>query len=267
MEIPKPKNPGEIKFSADDKYLFIKRTTGTVYVYETTEFSLVAIFQSNKAIHLTEGNFALTTNPFIILDEIRIKADIQLASINTENGEINVLTNFEEPIRYMRYHHHIQSENAHLFTIAFENELYDELKVLKVTEKNGTFYTSLISFPDELFWDTLIYNPVYQVYILVEKYNLIIVNAEFNKILMRKNLLKDEKLDDIGYFTHIHLSDNGLFIVLAYSKKVLIVRSDDLQVILVETFSYACFAEFSKNDELLLIGTWSNGYVLETNLK
>jgi len=125
----------------------------------------------------------------------------------------------------------------------------------------------LISFTDELFWDTLIYNPVYQVYILVEKYNLIIVNAEFNKILMRKNLLKDEKLDDIGFFTHIHLSDNGLFIVLAYSKKVLIVRSEDLQVILVETFSYACFAELSKNDELLLIGTWSNGYVLETNLK
>lgn len=68
------------------------------------------------------------------------------------------------------------------------------------------------------------------------------------------------------YFCYLHQSKNGKYIVITYSKVVIILQYEDLEIILVEDIPYACFAEFSCDNQYLLIGTWENGYVLENNL-
>src|SRR4051812_46091593 len=69
-EISKPKDPGYIQFSQNDDYLYIKRTIGTVYVYETEGFQLIKTIKSNKKVQFVEGDFALTNTPLLILDTL-----------------------------------------------------------------------------------------------------------------------------------------------------------------------------------------------------
>jgi hypothetical protein len=46
----------------------------------------------------------------------------------------------------------------------------------------------------------------------------------------------------------------------------MVLRYDNLQIILIENIPFVCFAEFSDNNQYLIIGTWNNGYILENNL-
>jgi len=54
-ELSKPNNPGDIHFSDNDDYLYIKNTIGTVCVYETVGFQLIKTIKSKKNINLLKG--------------------------------------------------------------------------------------------------------------------------------------------------------------------------------------------------------------------
>ncbi|PLS06704.1 hypothetical protein [Neobacillus cucumis] len=52
-ELSKPKDPGYIQFSQNDDYLYIKRTIGTICVYETGGFQLVKTINLIKNLGLS----------------------------------------------------------------------------------------------------------------------------------------------------------------------------------------------------------------------
>jgi hypothetical protein len=102
---------------------------------------------------------------------------------------------------------------------------------------------------------------------VVHNYDVILLDGQFKKIIKKVNLSENDYPDFFGYFQHIHLSNNGRFIIITYSDTVLILRSDNLETILIEKIKYACFAEFSNDDRFILIGTWQNGFILENTLR
>ncbi|MEH7158725.1 hypothetical protein [Neobacillus drentensis] len=266
-ELSKPNNPGYIHFSDNDDYLYIKNTIGTICVYETVGFQLIKTIKSNKKYQLVEADFALTNTSFIILDTLKTKDGHQLALINIEKGEFRVLTQFKDSITLIYFNHFIQAESTYLFTLSYENNGdYRVHKIVKVKEPIKNESIEVMENSEIWYWDSIIFNSILNVYIVVKSYDIVILDGQFKEIIKKVNL-SDKDSPDFGYFQHIHLSNNGEYIIITYRDTVLILRYSDLQIILVEKIKYACFAEFSTDNRFILIGTWENGYILENTLR
>ncbi|MTD31923.1 MULTISPECIES: hypothetical protein [unclassified Exiguobacterium] len=266
IELPKPKHPGYIKFSQDGQWFYIKNTTGTICAYNTSDFQLYRTIQSRKSFQTVEVNFEIMENPLIILDTININNSKQIAIFNIETGEYHVLTDLDST--HITYHQFIQNKNSYLFTVSNLDENDNvEQSILFVSNPLTNPLISIWKLPDILLWDSIIYDPVHNVYIMVNRYELIFFESDLKTILRKEKFIDKEKLNVMEIFYHIHVSNDGNFIVITFSQRVLILRFDDLSPIFVEEIPDACFAEFSKNDKYLLVGTWSNGFVFENNLK
>ncbi|OXS76189.1 hypothetical protein B1B04_04140 [Lysinibacillus sp. KCTC 33748] len=165
-ELSKPNNPGDIHFSDNDDYLYIKNTIGTVCVYETVGFQLIKSIKSNKKYQLVEGDFVLTNTSFIILDTLKTKDGHQLALINIEKGEFRVLTQFKDSIPLIYFNHFIQAESAYLFTLSYvNNEDYRVEKIVKVKEPINKESIEILDNLEIRNWDSIIFNSI-KTYIL-----------------------------------------------------------------------------------------------------
>ncbi|ULT59486.1 hypothetical protein L1999_13585 [Neobacillus drentensis] len=265
-ELSKPKDPGYIQFSQNDDYLYIKRTIGTICVYETEGFQLIKTIKSNKKFKLVEADFAITNTPFLILDTLNTKDGYQLALINIEQGEHTVLTDFKDST-LIELNQFIEAENSYLFTMTYENTRgYIDHQIVKVTEPIEKGSIEVIHNSEIWYWESIIYSSIHSIYIVVQNYDLVILDGKFKKVLRKFSITNDKYPECLGYFQHIHLSNSGQFIIITYSKTVLILGYDDLEPIVVEKIQYACFGEFSHDDRFLLIGTYENGYILENTL-
>ena len=269
-ELSKPNHPGFIHFSDNDEYLYIKNTSGTLYLYETVGFELIKTIKSNKKYQLVEADFALTNTSLVILDTLNTKDGNQLALINMENGDIRVLTQFKDSINYAYYNQFIEAERAYLFTLVYEitdkyNDEYIVRKIVKVKEPLNNEAIEVIENSEIWDWNFILFNSIHNSFIVVERYDIIMLDAQFNEIIKRVKL-SDKVSPELGVFHYIHLSNDGQFIILTYSKRVIILRYEDLEPIVVEEIQYACFGEFSSDDRFILIGTWNNGYILENTL-
>ncbi|MEH7514538.1 hypothetical protein V7146_17635 [Gottfriedia acidiceleris] len=187
-ELSKPKNPGELKFSKSNDYLYIKNTIGTICVYETSEFRLIKTLQSNKILQMIEGDFALTNDVFTIIDTVNTKSGNQLASINIDIGKYNIPTDFEDSVTLIKFEQYISYESSYLFTLSYDNEHtgYREYKLLKVKFENEEASITLISHPERIYWDSVIYDSIHEVYILVSGFEITVVDSNFKKVLRKK---------------------------------------------------------------------------------
>lgn len=262
----KPTNPSRIKFSGNDEYLIIKNTNGGIWVYKTGDFQLLNILKSKKSYKLIDQGFAFTQDNKMILDIMETKLGNQIVTLNIDSGEKRILTSFKNSL--ISYNHYSTKEKFHLFNLNFVNDQtgYREYKLIKVNEPVTVQSIQVISNQEILQWDQVIFNSLADTYILVNDYEIAIVDSDFKFVLKKVTLVETKDQDDTGHFEHMNLSNNGKFIVLTYSKKIFILDFGDLKTIAIEKFSYACFAEFSKDDNYLLIGTWDNSYVLKNNL-
>ncbi|RAK19995.1 hypothetical protein B0I26_105178 [Anoxybacillus vitaminiphilus] len=269
IELNKPNYPSDMRFSENNKYLLIKSTTGTIYVYNTASFQLVKKIQSKKSFKLVEGDTNFTQDNLMLLSVLETNDGQQIGTINIHSGEYTILTEFENAITLIYYNQFLKNRNYHLFTLSYVNNEtgYRENKIVKVKEPINKQSIELKSHPEILIWDSVIFDSIHDVYILVNGYEIILVDSDFKKILKRGHIIdNDSPMEHIGYFRYLHQSNDGRFIVVTYNESVIILRYEDLKTILIEKIPYACFAEFSNDDQYLLVGTWENGYVLENNL-
>jgi hypothetical protein len=235
-------------------------------VYETVGFQLIKTIKSNKKYQLVEADFALTNTQFIILDTMKTKEGHQLVLINIEKGEYRVLTQFKDSITLIYFNQFIQAESAYLFTLSYvNNQDYRVNKIVKVKEPIKKEAIEVMENSEIWYWDSIIFNSIH--YVVVQSYDIVILDGQFKEILKKVNLSDKDYPDAIGYFQHIHLSNNGEYIIITFSESVLILRYSDLEIILVEKIQYACFAEFSTDNRFILLGTWENGYILENTLR
>ncbi|WP_282156298.1 hypothetical protein [Cytobacillus gottheilii] len=193
-----------------------------------------------------------------------------MALINMENGDITVLTQLNDSINYAYYNQFIEAERAYLFTLVYEitdkyNDEYIVRKIVKVKEPLNNEAIEVIENSEIWDWNFILFNSIHNSFIVVERYDIIMLDAQFNEIIKRVKL-SDKVSPELGVFHYIHLSNDGQFIILTYSKRVIILRYEDLEPIVVEEIQYACFGEFSSDDRFILIGTWNNGYILENTL-
>lgn len=273
IELDKPNNPSNLRFSRDNEYLLIKNTIGTICVYDTVDFSLVKTIQSNKSFKLIEGDVNFTQNN-LILGVLQTNYGQQIALIDIHTKEHEVLTDFEDsyPLTgcptMIFYNEYVQTENFHLLTLSYVDESdYRVERIVKVQEPINEYSIEVLSNIEIWYWDSVVFDSIDQVFIFVYKNEISIVDSEFKKILKKHYIVTNDYPDVTGLFAHIHLSNDRKFIVVTYSSKLFILRYDDLTTILVENIPYACFAEFSNDNRYLLVGTWNNGYVFENNLK
>jgi WD40 repeat protein len=266
-ELLEPKNPSYVYFSEDDELLYIKSTVGTVCVYDTERFQLITTIKSKRSFQIVEGNFAILDDPLTILDLLKINNKKQVCTLNIETGKYQVIT--EVKGTHIKLHQFVADDSSYLYTLSdLEGEegwLVQKLVKLKDPLTKPTY--SIVDSLKFSNWEKVFYEPVHRVYIFLHReYKLTFMDADLETILREDSLLDKgiNKLDE--YFVHIHASYNGKYIVLTTIKRVIILNFDDLIPVFIKNLEYACFAEFSKNDTYLLVGSWNNGYVLENCL-
>lgn len=255
IELNKPNYPSILRFSKNNEYLMIKNTIGTICVYNTVDFKLVQTFQSNKSIKLTEGNVNFTQDN-LILDVLHTNNGRQISLIDIYSKEYKILTEFEDSITLIHYNQFVPTENFHLFTLSYVDETdYRVNKIVKVKEPINKESIQVISNSEIWYWESMVFDPIHQNYILVNDYEITIVDSDFKKVLKKKCIMDydHDYPERAGYFFHLHLSNDGKFIVVTYSDNIFILRSDNLTTILTENIEYACFAEFSNDNRYLLV--------------
>jgi len=274
IELNKPKHPSQMRFSKNNDFLLIKSTTGTICVYDTSNFQLVKTIHPTGSFKIIEGNVNFTQDN-LILDVIQTNNGQQIVSININTGDHTILTEFENPFTFIDYNHFVQNMSFHLFTLNYVNNEtdYQENKIIKVNEpiNKRSVSVEIISNPQKLIWDSVIYDSFNDFYILVDDYEIIVVDSAFKNVLKKKKFVnEDYPHEGTGYLWHIHIMNNCRFIVLTFSQSIFILRNEDLKTILVEknpnlghTF---IFSEFTNDDQYLLVSTSENGYVLENSL-
>lgn len=273
IELNMPKHPYHMRFSKNNEYLLIKSTTGTICIYDTSNFQLLKTIKPKKSLKIVEGNVNFTQDN-LILDVIETNIGQQIVSINFNTEEHIVLSEFNNPHTLIIYNHFLQKGNFHLYTLSYVNieTDYREYKILKVKEPLSKESIEIINNPENLTWDSIIFDEIYGGYILINNYKVILVDSDFKKILKQEYFVHEAyPQEKTGFFRHIHLSNNGKLIILTFSDSIFILRYGDLKTILVEQnpdnlSSEFTFAEFSNNGEYIFIGSWKNGYVLENNL-
>jgi hypothetical protein len=281
IELTKPNYPSILRFSKNNDYLMIKNTIGTICIYNTVDFKLVQTLQSNKSLTLIEGNVNFTQDN-LILDVLQTNNGHQIALIDIFSKEYKILSEFGDSLprtgflTIIHYNQFIPTEEFHLLTLSYVDETdYRVNKIVKVKEPLSKESIQVISNSEICYWESMVYNPISQNYILVNDYEITIVNKDFKEVLNKKCILENDHdyperagySERVGYFCHLHVSNDGQFIVVTYSDNIFILKSDDLTTILTENIEYACFAEFSNDNRYLLVGTWKNGYVLENILR
>lgn len=266
VELSKPKHPGNIKFSKNDEFLFIKNTTGTICVYSTPDFKLYKTIQSRKNFQTVEADFAVTEDSLTILDTLKINDSTKIVTLNIETGTYKILVEVENT--NIQYHHYIQNENAYLFTVYNLNEDGEvEQKLVKLENPITNPSYKIYTHPDLINWDTIIYDTFRNNYIMVNRYELLFLDRDFKTVFKKEFFIAQENQSNWEYFTHIHLSKNGKYLIVSYSSRIFILRLDDLETIFVEELKYPCFCEISNDNKYLLVGTSTNGFVLENNLE
>ncbi|PAE21913.1 hypothetical protein CHH80_04285 [Bacillus sp. 7504-2] len=81
-------------------------------------------------------------------------------------------------------------------------------------------------------------------YLLLCNDALLMIDSGFRYVIKQVDVPKLFSKEELDYLSYISLSENGDFIIVTYSNKVLILDFATLELIYEETFPYACFAEF-----------------------
>jgi hypothetical protein len=193
IELNKPNHPGSMRFSKNNEYLLIKNTIGTICVYDTADFQLVKNIQSKKTFKLVEGEVNFTQDNLLILDILETNNGRQIASINIHSGEHTILTEFENDRTLIKYNHFVKNENYHLFTLSYVNNKTDfrENKIIKVKEPINKQSIEVISHP-EIRWDSVIFDSIHDVYILVINYEITLVDSDFKRVLKKKSIANND---------------------------------------------------------------------------
>lgn len=265
--LTKPSQPSQMKFSRNNEYLLIKNTKGGVWIYDTEKFQIVRNIKTTKSFRLLDHGFSITQDSGNILDILQTSQGDQIVSISIDSLEHSIMTEFEHAL--IHFNHYSEKNSFHLFTLSCVNPKsgYRENSVLKVNEPINKHSIELLSNSKVLNWDSVIFNSVEDVYIVINDYEIVLIDSEFKNVLNKVLIVDEDCQENTGYFKYLDLSNDGNFIVITYSNRIFIFRYNDLKKLLVENIPYASFAGFSKDDRYLLIGTWEGGYLLENNLK
>lgn len=262
--LTKPKNPIKVQFSRDNSYLIIQNTSGSIYIYETVHFKVLKIILSKKPYKMVESYFAYVEDRKILLCIVEDSSSEQILAYDLESANYYPITDFNESYT-IKYNYYSEIDRTHFYEISRLNKSsnYREYKIMKVLEDD--FSTEITNLPRGVFWDALIYNQQINAYMFVYRFEIYLISVDFKDIIKKVKL----SIPNNGvpqFFKSMTLSKNGKFIVIAYDDCVVILDSEHLEIVRSESIPYACFVQFGKDDEFLLIGTWKNGYILENNL-
>lgn len=267
INLKEPKNPSEIKFTNNNKYLLVKNTSGGIWIYRLEDFQLVKKILFKKPHKLLENGFSITTDNNNILDIVETKQGSQIVLVNITTEDWYVISSFKNSL--IDFNQYIASENLHIFTETKVNEStgYQEQQLIKVKENiDNHLEIEEISHSECPYWDSVKFASNIDVYIVVIDKEILVLDKDFNEILKRNYVVQSDFKEETGYFQHLDVSKDGKFIIITYSEYIFIISYEKLNTVQCEKIQYACFAEFAKDDQYLLVGTWDNGYVFENNL-
>ncbi len=261
-------HPAVIKFTKDDNYFLIKGTTGTIGVYSTKDYQLLKKLKTTKSMQQLETEFSLTKDHHTILDVVKINGNQQIVSINMINGKKKALTDFTFKDHAIKFNQLVTKAGVHFFTLDYYdvNTGFLENKLIKIKERNENYLIEIENNLNRFKWDAIVYNHDMDKYLLLCNDALLMIDSGFRYVIKQVDVSKLFSKEELDYLSYISLSENGDFIIVTYSNKVLILDFATLELIYEETFPYACFAEFCNKDKHIIIGTWEKGHLFKTNL-
>lgn len=262
--LDKPKNPSQLRFAQNNSRVIIQNTSGSIYIYETNHFDLLKKIQSNKHCKLIEDGFVCLNERNVLLCIAKVNSSEQVVAFDLELGTCHPITDFNHSQIY--YNQYVEKEKAHLFTLCFHNQTTDfvEYSILKLKELD--YSIEIISPSENLVWNAVFLDPYTGTYVLIDDNEVILLSSDLTRVIKRMRLPLPSINGLHQYYNKATLSNDGKFLAIAYSDCVAILDSQQLEIRVIKNVPHACFAEFSKCDQFLLIGTWEKGYILENNL-
>ncbi|MBA9029302.1 hypothetical protein [Peribacillus huizhouensis] len=249
------KNVGNVLFSDDDKYLILKNTSGTSWIFETSDFELVKKFITSKKNQLKEGNICLTSENDVLVDIVSTDNGDQIVLLNINKGKIDYFSHNDETRIILNQY--IKATNTHIFTL-FNNVKGN--KILKVED--------ICNYPimEEItigIWSSVLFDHLNNNYIILSLDTLLIMDSERNTKEKEINLPINQ---ESGYFTQMNISNNGKYLIVSYSSHIMIFETSNYNLLRSDFLYFVLNATFSSDDSILLITSAKKGYLLENNL-
>ncbi|WP_028391171.1 hypothetical protein [Bacillus cihuensis] len=247
------KNVGNVLFSDDDKYLILKNTSGTSWIFETSDFELVKKFITSKKNQLKEGNICLTSENDVLVDIVSTDNGDQIVLLNINKGKIDYFSHNDETRIILNQY--IKATNTHIFTL-FNNVKGN--KILKVED--------ICNYPimEEItigIWSSVLFDHLNNNYIILSLDTLLIMDSERNTKEINLPINQES-----GYFTQMNISNNGKYLIVSYSSHIMIFETSNYNLLRSDFLYFVLNATFSSDDSILLITSAKKGYLLENNL-
>ena len=243
------KNPSHICISNNNKEIGLINTAGRIAIYNISELKNIQLDKKNKPetcnIHFTPDDKFLVIGDWAgniyIFDKITTKCSV-IAQFN--NSMITSIDN--------------ENDNYYFLITPKANQKSGKIEdYIKIIEWKYPFNTNKpkdkqfkINSSNKIKFknDFLILNDQFN-------HGLLVINYKTNKILTK---LKYE-----GSFKDFSLSNNLEFLCLITDDKINLFNFKDLSIVKEYNMKYACFVDFSKNNEYIILGSWNTGIIIK----
>ncbi|ETA81936.1 YncE family protein [Youngiibacter fragilis] len=289
------KNPRNISFSNNNKYLAVTNSMGKVALYDLFTISFMKSFRIGNGKHSQDCNLCFTHDDKFAIAAINSHVKETIVSIDLQSIEIREHAGIDYSViqgiqcvesknKFIFYFYDRNDSSGYgknyiiLWEYPFESNQYNKINSKQIREWGAIDYNE----------NTECYS-IYasnDLYIADNKLDIIRKTGEcksneeisINPMEITKKVIGEDNINDRlisicesmnskfpkdGYLSHLSWSKDGKFIAVVFSEVIKLIRCDDLSCVREFRLPYSCYASFSPNGQYLLIGTWNCGYVVE----
>lgn len=295
------KYANHIIFSHDNKLLASKSAEPKIAVYDLENFKLINKIYVRKTSQPQDGGYCFSKDNKYIYNTVYTNDLLgYISKIYIDTGYTEIIYHPDNCVFTGALY--IKEKDIYLFTgfersnnnnINFVIEYNEDLNELKRFDTEADFYKFVYyQLNDSFIVNSLASNDIK---ILSNNYNSISntlypLSTEtkktsfFDVIESSKKLIEElsrneEKYDELkqfcennaidvsvdGSINHISISNNGKYLAVSLTNSVKIYSLESYDLLDEIKNKYCCYVSFSPDDSLLLIGTWSHGFIFPFN--
>ncbi|QVK17797.1 hypothetical protein KHQ81_13250 [Mycoplasmatota bacterium] len=297
------KHANQIKFSSDSKRLVSKSAERKFVVYDLENMNLINKIYIRKTRQPQDGEFCFSKDNKFIYNTVYTNELLgYISKINIESGETEIIYSPENCVfNGARY---ISEKDKYVFT-GFERGKFRNVEFVVEYDENQSKFKRIDLKHDFNTFIYHGLTKKFIVNSLASK-NILFISNNYRKILnklsplslnttkisffdvlnsskkLREKLNQNEEkvktLKEIyeknaieisldGNIKHFNISNGGKYLAVATTNRIKIYDLATLKLLDQIENQYTCYVSFSPDDTLILVGTWSHGFIYPFDIK
>lgn len=291
------KYANQIIFSHDNKLLAAKSAEPKIAVYDLENLKLINKIYVRKTSQTQDGGFCFSKDNKFIYNTVYTNDLLgYISKINIYSGDTQII--YQPNNCVFDGAKYIKEKDIYLFT-GFERTNYENIHfIIEYNEENNEFKRIDI---ESDFYKFVYHklNDIFIVYSLASK-DIKIISNNYNSIIQKLNPLltvtkktsffdviesskklkeklsqDEEKYEElrrlseeneinvsaVSLINNINISNNGKYLAVVMTNCVKIYDFETFDLLDEIKNEYCCYVSFSPDDSLILIGTWSHGFI------